>query len=173
MSDDHAAWISLIVYFGGLTFHPDKPASHLKIPNIVEHKRIAQAVLEKCDLRSSWTGALQCLVDDGKIEEALRVYRAWMAQRDVTDDDLSKKDEVSHRDDFYFRLLEHSLLVPRPEFRVIKVIHYSLLARQYLTPRIEKQHGWSCRSCPLGSQMAYRYRMEILPNPVPRCTSSL
>ena len=121
MSDDHAAWTSLIVYFGGFTFHPDKPTSHLKIPNIVAHKRIAHAVLEKCDLRSSWTGALQCLVDDGKIEEALRVYRAWMAQRDVTNDDLSKKDEASHRDDFSFRLLEHPLLVPRPEFQVIKV----------------------------------------------------
>ena len=159
------------MYFGGLTFHPNKPTSHLKIPNIVAHIRIAHTVLEKRDLRSSWTGALQCLVDDGKIEDALSVYRAWMAQRDVTVDDLSKKDEVSHRDDFYFQLLEHPL-VPRPEFQVIKVIHYSLLARQYLTPRIEKQHRWSCRSCPPGSQMAYRYRMEILPNPVPRCTSS-
>jgi len=134
VSDDHAAWTSLIVYFGGLTFHPEKPTPHLKIPNIVAHKRIARAVLETYDLRSSWTGALQCLVDDGKIEETLRVYRAWMARRDVTNDDLSKKDEVSHRDDFHFRLLEHPLLVPRPEFEVIKVTYYSLLARQYLTP---------------------------------------
>ena len=160
------------MYFGGFTFDPEKPTSHLKIPNLVAYIRIAHEVLEKRDLRGSWTGALQCLVDDGKIEDALSVYRAWMAQRDVTVDDLSKKDEVSHRDSFYFRLLEHPLLVPRPEFQVIKVIHYSLLARQYLTPCIEKQHRWSCRSCPPGSQMAYRYRMESLPNPVPRCTSS-
>jgi pentatricopeptide repeat protein len=121
--DNNAAWTSLLVYFGGLTFSPENPTSHLKIPNIVAHKRIARAVLQKCDLRSSWTGALQCLVDEGKIEEALRVYRKWMAQRDVTNDDLSKKDKASHRDDFAFRLLEHPLLVPHPEFQVIKVIH--------------------------------------------------
>ena len=134
--------------------------------------RIARTVLKKRDLRTSWTGALQCLVDDGKVEEALGVYRGWIAQRDVSDDDLSRKDETSHRDEFCRYILEHPLLVPRPEFEVIKVIHYSLLARQYLTPRIGKQPKWSCRSSPPGWQMAYRYRMEILPNPVPRCTSS-
>ena len=132
MSDNHAAWTSLIVYFGGLTFHPDKPTSHLKIPNNVAAKRIARAVLEKYHLRSSWKEALECLIDDGEVEETLRVYRAWIVQRDITDNELSGKNEASHRDSFCSSLLEHPSLVPRAEFQVIKVIHYSLLARQYL-----------------------------------------
>ena len=121
MSDNHAAWTSLIVYFGGLTFHPDKPTSHLKIPNNVAAKRIARAVLEKYNLRSSWKEALQCLIDDGEVEGTLRVYRGWIVQRDVTDHDLSKKDEASHRDSFCSNLLENPFLVPHPEFQVIKV----------------------------------------------------
>jgi hypothetical protein len=51
----------------------------------------------------------------------LRVYRGWIVQRDVTDHDLSKKDEASHRDGFCSNLLENPFLVPRPEFQVIKV----------------------------------------------------
>jgi aryl-alcohol dehydrogenase-like predicted oxidoreductase len=171
MSDNHDAWTSTVVYAGGLTFHPKKPKSHLKIPNIATAIRIAHVVLEKQNLRSSWTGALQSLVDDGEIKGTLRVYRAWIVQRDITDKELSGKNEASHRDSFCSSLLEHPSLAQHAEFQVIKVIYYSPLARQYLTPRIEKQRRWSCRSSPSGSQMAYRYRMEILPNPVPRCTS--
>ena len=171
MSDNHVAWTSLVVYFGGLTFHPEKPKSHLKIPNNVAAKRIANAVLEKYHLRSSWREALQYLVDDGEIEEALRVYRGWMVQRDTAYDALCNKDETSHRDSFCVDLLENPFLVPRREFRVIKVIHYSLLARQYLTPRVERQHKWLCRSCHPGSQTPDSHRMEILPNPVPKCKS--
>jgi hypothetical protein len=138
MSDNHDAWTSAVVYAGGLTFHPNKPTSHLKIPNIATAIRIAHVLLEKQNLRSSWTGARQSLVDNGEIEEMLRVYRAWIVQRDITDKELSSKDEASHRDSFCSNLLERPSLVPRAEFQVIKVSHYSLLARQYLTARIEK-----------------------------------
>ena len=105
MSDNHAAWTSLIVYFGGLTFQADKPTSHLKITNRVAAKRIAHAVLEKYHLRSSWKEALRRLIDR-EVEGTLRVYRGWMVQRDVSGHDLSKKDEASHRDSFCFHLLE-------------------------------------------------------------------
>ncbi|RPB21818.1 hypothetical protein L211DRAFT_851052 [Terfezia boudieri ATCC MYA-4762] len=50
--EDHTSWRSLIVYFGGLTFHPEKPTTHLKIPNRVAANRIALAVLHKYDLRN-------------------------------------------------------------------------------------------------------------------------
>jgi hypothetical protein len=126
MSDNHAAWTSAVVYSGGLTFHPNKPKSHLKIPNVATAIRIAHAVLEKQNLRSSWTGALQSLVDDGEIEGTLRAYRAWIVQRDINHKELSDKDEASHRDSFCSNLLEHPSLVPRAEFEVIKVIRYSL-----------------------------------------------
>ncbi|KAF8432803.1 hypothetical protein BGX38DRAFT_1146330 [Terfezia claveryi] len=39
--EDHTLWRSLIVYFGGLTFHPEKPTTHLKIPNRVAANQIA------------------------------------------------------------------------------------------------------------------------------------
>src|SRR5215469_12518905 len=135
MSDNHNAWTSMVVYAGGLTFHPKKPTSHLKIPNIATAIRIAN-VLGKQNLHSSWTGALQSLVNDGEIEGTLRVYRAWIVQRDITNNQFSSKDEASHEDSFCSSLLEHLSLVPRAEFQVIKVIHYPLLARQYLMPRI-------------------------------------
>ena len=127
-----------IVYAGGLTFHPKKPTTHLKIPNIATALRIGHVVLEKQNLRSSWAGALQSLVDNGEIEGTLRVYRAWIVQRDITDKELSGKNEASHRDSFCSNLLEHPAVVPQAEFQMITVIHYSLLARQYLTSRIEK-----------------------------------
>ncbi|RPB19295.1 DUF1703-domain-containing protein [Terfezia boudieri ATCC MYA-4762] len=55
--EDYISWRSLIVYFGGLTFHPEKPTTHLKIPNRVAANRIALAVLGKYDLRNSLTEA--------------------------------------------------------------------------------------------------------------------
>ena len=64
-----------MVYFGGLTFCPEKPTTHLKIPNSVAADRIARAVLEKYDLRDSLSEALRHLVLDGKLERTLGCYR--------------------------------------------------------------------------------------------------
>jgi hypothetical protein len=83
-----------MVYFGALTFHPEHPASHLKIPNKVAASRIASAILERYQLSQSLVVALQTLVRDGDIERVLSCYRDLMTQRDVTFDDLTKPDEV-------------------------------------------------------------------------------
>ena len=147
------------------------PTTHLKITNNVAADRIALAVLEKYDLRNSLEEALQYLVNDGELERTLGCYRGLMMQRDITSKDLTDRSEADHRDSFSFCHLRNHFLVPRVEFEVIKVIHYSLLARQYLTSRVGRQNKWSYRSCLPGSRMADSYRMEILSNPVPKCTS--
>ena len=67
---------------------------------MVAANRIAHAILEKHHLRSSLKVALQCLIDDGKLEGTLGVYRGLMVQRDVTEQQLSKRDETFHRDSF-------------------------------------------------------------------------
>ena len=73
--------------------------------------------------------ALRHLVDYGELERTLSCYRELMMQRDITAQDLTQTHEAAHRDSFYFCLLRNHFLVPRAEFKVIKVIHYSLLAR--------------------------------------------
>ncbi|RPB19292.1 DUF1703-domain-containing protein [Terfezia boudieri ATCC MYA-4762] len=118
--EDHTSWRSLIIYFGGLTFHPEKPTTHLKIPNRVAANRIALAVLHKYDLRNSLTEALQRLVNYGELDRTLGCYRELMMQRDITTDDLTQRSEANHRDSFYFCLLRNHSLVPRAEFKVIK-----------------------------------------------------
>ena len=110
MSNDHAAWTSLIVYFGGLAFHPDNPTSHLKIPNSVAADRIALAVLEKYDLRNFFEEALQHLIDDGEVERTLGCYRELMMQRDITIKDLTQTREQDHRDCFYSASYETDFL---------------------------------------------------------------
>ncbi len=128
-----------MIYFGGLTFYPNDPANYLKIPNNIAAKRIALAVLDNYGLRDSLNAALEFLIHDGEIERVLSCYRDLMLQRDVTLDDLTKKTEEIHRDSFHFSLLQNYLLRPRVEFQVIKVIHGSLLARQYLTIDVSSQ----------------------------------
>ena len=118
-----------MVYFGALTFDPEDPKTHLKIPNQVAARRIARVVLERYKLSESLVVALQRLAQDGDIERVLSCYRDLMTQRDVTIDDLTRIDEGKHRDSFYFSLLRNHQLLPHAEFKVIKVIHHSLLAR--------------------------------------------
>ncbi|KIX03496.1 uncharacterized protein Z518_07049 [Rhinocladiella mackenziei CBS 650.93] len=139
--EDYSSSRSLIIYFGGLRFHPEKPTTHLKIPNRVAADRIALAVLQKYGLCNSLSEALRHLVDYGELEQTLGCYRELMMQRDITTQDLTKTHEAAHRDSFYFSLLRNHLLAPHEEFKVIKVIHYSLLAGQYLTCRVAKANG--------------------------------
>ncbi|KIX01367.1 uncharacterized protein Z518_09092 [Rhinocladiella mackenziei CBS 650.93] len=117
---DGSSWRSLLVYFGGLTFHPENPTTQLKIPNRVAADRIALAILEKYDLRNSLEEALLHLVEHGELEPTLGCYRELMMQRNITADDLTKKTEEHHRDSIYFCLLRNRFLVPWPEFKVTK-----------------------------------------------------
>ena len=112
-----------MVYFGALTFRPENPVSHLKIPNQVAASRIASSILERYQLSQSLAVALHTLVQDGDIERVLSCYRDLMTQRDVTIDDLTRRDEAKHRDSFYFSLLRNHQLLPRAEFQVTKVIN--------------------------------------------------
>ncbi|KIX09037.1 uncharacterized protein Z518_00115 [Rhinocladiella mackenziei CBS 650.93] len=118
--EDYSSWRSLTIYFGGLTFHPEKPTTHLKIPNRVAADRIALAVLRKYGLCNSLSEALRYLVDYGELEQTLGCYRELMMQRDVTTQDLTQTHEAAHRDSFYFSLLQNHFLAPRAEFKVIK-----------------------------------------------------
>jgi hypothetical protein len=112
-----------MVYFGSLTFDQKNPAIHLKIPNKVAAKRIAEVILERYKLPQSLKVALQTLFQDGDVEQVLSCYRDLMTERDVTPDDLIITDEGKHRDHFYFGLLRNHNLLPHAEFKVIKVIH--------------------------------------------------
>jgi hypothetical protein len=144
--------------------------THLKIPNRVAENRIARAVLDRYDLRNSLKVALRHLLDDGELDRTLGCYRELMIQRDVTGDDLTRTTEANHRDSFYFSLLRNHFLVPHAEFNVIKVIHYPLLARQYLTASIARPKKRSCRSRIRGSRAADSYRMEVLSDQLSKCT---
>lgn len=112
-----------MVYFGALTFDPEDPKKHLKIPNQVAARRIARVVLERYKLSKSLVVALHRLAQNGDIERVLSCYRDLMTQRDVTIDDLVEVDEEKHRDSFYFGLLRNHQLFPRAEFKVTKVFH--------------------------------------------------
>ena len=112
-----------MVYVGALTFDPEDPGRHLKIPNRVAAGRIAHVILERYQLSQSLGVALQVLAQDGDIERVLGCYRDLMTQRDITHDDLTKRDEEKHRDSFYFSLLRNHQLFPRAEFQVTKAIH--------------------------------------------------
>jgi len=63
-----------------------------------------------------------------------------MMQRDVTTKDLTQTDEAAHRDSFYFSLLRNHFLVPRAEFKVIKVIHYSLELQAHFVIVVGSRH---------------------------------
>src|SRR3954451_22595756 len=116
-----------MVYVGALTFDPKHPENHLKIPNQVAARRIAQAVLERFKLSMSLNVALQTLVQDGDIERVLNCYRDLMTQRDVTVGDLTHQDEAKHRGSFYFSLLRNHHLLPQAEYKVTKVIHWLII----------------------------------------------
>ena len=116
-----------MVYFGALTFRPEDPANHLKIPNKVAASRIARVVLERYKLSKSLVVALQRLTQDGDIERVLSCYRDLMMQRDVTVSDLINRCEGDHRDSFYFCLRLNHHLFPHVEFQVTKVSHWLII----------------------------------------------
>jgi hypothetical protein len=116
-----------MVYVGDLTFDPEDPGSHLKIPNRVAASRIAHLVHERYQLSQSLVVAFQALAQDGDIERVLSCYRDLMTQRDINFSDLTKTDEGKHRDSFYFSLLRNHQLLPLAEFQVTKVIHWLII----------------------------------------------
>jgi hypothetical protein len=118
---DNCSWLTLLVYLGCLTFHPEKPTMHLKIPNRVVADRIALAVLEKYGLMNSFRIALRRLLDDGDIAGTLGCYRDLMMQRDITVRDLTRKSEIHHRDYFYFCFLRNRHLIPCEELQITNV----------------------------------------------------
>ena len=76
------AWRSLMLYYGGLSFHPKDPGHYLRIPNLIAVKRIAQAVLKRYGLRESSTSAFEDLASNGNIQSAKSVlvggdFNAW------------------------------------------------------------------------------------------------
>jgi hypothetical protein len=117
--DGRPTWRSLMLYCGGLTFDPKDPAHSLKIPNLIAAERIAEAVLEKYQLRETLSSALKGLDIDGDIQPVLRCYRNLMIQRDVHENDFRKSEET-HRDSFYFSLLKNPALRPHAEFQLTK-----------------------------------------------------
>ncbi|KIX05417.1 uncharacterized protein Z518_06289 [Rhinocladiella mackenziei CBS 650.93] len=126
---------------------------NLRFETWIAADRIALAVLQKYALRNSLSEALQHLVNYGDLE-----------QRDVTVNDLTKKDEAAHRDSFHFSLMQNHFPVPHTELKVTKVIHYPLLAGQYQTSRVAKSNKRSHRSYLRGSRAPDSYRMEVLSN---------
>jgi hypothetical protein len=110
---------SMMLCHGALTFYPKDPAHYLKVPNLVAAERIAEAVLEKYELRDNLRSVLERLEIDGDIRPVLRCYRDLMVQRDVHVNDFQKSEEI-HRDSFYFSLLHNAALRPHAEFQLTK-----------------------------------------------------
>jgi hypothetical protein len=110
-------WRSMMLCHGALTFYPKDPAHYLKVPNLVAAERIAEAVLEKYELRDNLRSVLERLEIDGDIRPVLRCYRDLMVQRDVHVNDFQKSEEF-HRDSFYFSLLHNAALRPHAEFQL-------------------------------------------------------
>jgi hypothetical protein len=114
-----------MLYYGGLTFYPEDPAHYLKIPNLVEAERIAEAVLSRYGLRESLNSALNYLETNGDIRSVLSCYRDLMIQRDVGYNDFAAS-EKTHRDSFYFPLLRNASLIPKAKFALTMVRQYSI-----------------------------------------------
>jgi hypothetical protein len=68
------------------SLHPKDPAHYLKVPNLVAAERIAEAVLEKYELRDNLRSVLERLEIDGDIRPVLRCYRDLMVQRDACEE---------------------------------------------------------------------------------------
>ncbi|CAJ0890033.1 2430_t:CDS:2, partial [Entrophospora sp. SA101] len=115
------AWMSYMLYVGGLTFAEKSPEKQLQVPNLIAAQHFANAVLDHYGLHvSDITNALQKVVSTGDISELLGFYNRVMIKRDVGDDDLRNKLEEHHRDSFNYALLKNGLLQPNIEFEVTK-----------------------------------------------------
>ncbi|CAJ0917781.1 16103_t:CDS:2, partial [Entrophospora sp. SA101] len=111
------AWMSYMLYVGGLTFAEKSPEKQLQVPNLIAAQHFANAVLDHYGLHvSDITNALQKVVSTGDISELLGFYNRVMIKRDVGDDDLRNKLEEHHRDSFNYALLKNGLLQPNIEF---------------------------------------------------------
>src|SRR5271155_3001645 len=116
IEESKPAWLSYMLYLGGLTFAPNKT---LCIPNLVAARRFVKAILERyriqvCDV----TGALQTIVTTGDISNLLGVYKRMMCLRDIGRGDLKNKGEEHHRDSIAYTLLRNPLLHSTTEFEV-------------------------------------------------------
>ena len=112
-----AAWRSLMLYFGALTFWPEDSEQFLKIPNVIAARRIAQAVLRKYGALKTLDSSLRFLESKGEIGDVLRHYRELMVQQDVAGQDFNKSEEM-HRDLFYHTILRYHR--PLLEYNVTK-----------------------------------------------------
>lgn len=116
---DMAAWRSLMVYMGGLTFDPDDPSKFLKIPNLVAAKRFGTALLDRLGLYNSIKNTLYTLAQTGNPMGALAAYCHLMRQYDVIGDAFLKN-EGHHRSIIQVAILENPAIKPTAEFIVRK-----------------------------------------------------
>jgi len=115
------AWLSLMRYAGGLTYAKEEPRKWLKIPNLVQVKRFAMAVLEHYQLQKTEIDvALKEIATTGDISKLLWCYETLMSQRDIGFSDFDKNEE-HHRDSIYYTLLRNPLLQGHVEFKVMRV----------------------------------------------------
>ena len=119
-SISHGAWQSLMVHIGALTFDPDSPATHLKIPSGVGADRIARAICERHRLkRYNALYALRTIVTKGNIQFILSMYRTIMSQTARHENDFSR-DETTHRDRMCGILLKNHGIKTTLEYEVQK-----------------------------------------------------
>ncbi|KAF8532961.1 hypothetical protein BDD12DRAFT_901079 [Trichophaea hybrida] len=122
--ESRVAWRSLMVHIGGLTFDPDSPGKHLKIPNNVAVARIAQAICDRYHLKQdNVLHALKALVsNDGKIKPILDAYGTIMTQT-ATHAKHFTADEAFHRDRMCGVLLQNHGIKTNLEYNVQKRSH--------------------------------------------------
>ncbi|KAG9063512.1 hypothetical protein KI688_004396 [Linnemannia hyalina] len=98
-----AAWLSIMVHLGGLTFCVGKNA--LRIPNLVAAERFGSTILHKHQATlEDVNGAFKLLIDDGNIDRILGLYARGMQEHDVGARDFKKKEE-DHCNSMRFTLL--------------------------------------------------------------------
>ncbi|KAG0023833.1 hypothetical protein BGZ81_007912 [Podila clonocystis] len=97
------AWLSYMVYLGGLTFCVNKKA--LRIPNLVAAERFGSAILHRHHASlEDVTDALRLLTEDGNIDTIIGLYARGMQQHDVGAHGFKKKEEY-HCKSMRFALL--------------------------------------------------------------------
>jgi hypothetical protein len=117
-----SAWLSFMLYIGGLTFANKQPEKYLQIPNLIAIERFAKAVLDRYHLLATdIDGALQDVGSNGDIKPLLSCYQRLMVERDLGDGDLNKSEEI-HRDSIFYFLLKNPLLQrTESEYEITKV----------------------------------------------------
>ncbi|CAG8609006.1 10194_t:CDS:2 [Paraglomus brasilianum] len=115
---DPFGWLSLMHYAGSLTYAEEEPGKWLKIPNLVQAKCFAMAVLECYQLqKTEIDAALKEIAITGDISKLLQCYETLMSQHDV----VFNKNEEHHHDSIYYTLLRNPLLQGHVEFKVMRL----------------------------------------------------